>query len=86
MIPIGGMCAPVLADSFMILVHFSAAGLFVLTPLRLPIAPDLDVFSATAIPFTGLVGLLRRLSLFNGSRLGLRGARDSVCREGENEC
>jgi hypothetical protein len=80
------MRAPILADSFVILVHFGAAGLIVLTPLRLPIAPDFHVFSTAAIPFTGLVGLLRRLCLFNGSGLRPRGSHDSACRERENQC
>ena len=65
MTPIGGTRAPVLAYSFLIFVRLSASGLVVPAFVCLPIWSDLHIVSATAIPFTDLVGLLRSLRLFD---------------------
>ena len=78
MTPIGGTRAPVLAYSFLIFVRLSASGLVVPAFVCLPIWSDLHIVSATAIPFTDLVGLLRSLRLFDRSGLRPYGGHNSA--------
>jgi hypothetical protein len=48
------MRAPVATDRCVILIR-SGRDMIILASLSFPIAPDFDVFGATAIPLTGLI-------------------------------
>jgi len=79
------MRAPVAADGFMAPVGVDASGLGTVAAFGLPVAVDLDVSRAAAILRTRLIGLIRRVLLQNGSRLGTN-RRQSGLANGECKC
>lgn len=80
-----GMRAPVTAHCLVIPIRCSALGVIARASLGLPIAPDLHVFSATAILGTRLFRLLGRLLRLNWNCLGLCSSSHSAAGERGNQ-